>query len=361
MDTNHMNNPQRPRQPATPSPFRATDVVPARRIAQKQPVDQSAVPTPRIDQRTDQDLASQRELFGFDDIPVDVDDVPMSQIVRAWLRRGMRHSELEKHSKHVKSALNRKRIGGIKDDIKWAMAADLDEEELRPKSAPTASPPHHTNPSSTAQHAAPTSAPTSKSVDININFGEFPKLPKFAPKKLIRRVKPSKKTLLISGVILVFAGVGVTAWQFFAPNEYKLPIFGKEAVSPDKASLPKETPAYTTLTPDGASVEDWTRISPESSAPAYSYADTVEDTRIIVTQQQLPNGVRPGDDAELARIAASFSATDKHTDGDVVFYLGSAGGSTQHLITSKDGLLILIRAEQSIGDEAWSRYLYSLK
>lgn len=357
-----MNNSQRPQRP-TSSPFRTSETVPPRRLKAQLSIDQPPI-TPRTTKRTDQEMASQRELFGFDDIPVDVDDVPMSQIVKAWLRRGVRHSELEKYSKHIKSALSRKRFGGIKDDIKWAMAADLDEEELRPTPAPrptTPKKPHHRMNSASAQHTPAIQAPTSKSVDININFGELPKLPKISPKKLIRRAKPSKKTFIILSAALVLVLIIVTMWQLFAPNQYRLPIFGKEATTPEEASLPKETPSYTTLTPNGMTADKWTRISPESSAPAYSYADTVDETRIIVTQQQLPKGVQSGDDAELARIAASFSATDKHTEGDTVFYLGSAGGSTQHLIASKDGLLILIRAEQSLDEEIWVEYLASLK
>lgn len=347
-----MNTPERPKQPPTTNPFNST----------QSPSPRPSTPTANGNpaRRNKTQLASERELFGFDDIPVDVDDVPFTQIVKAWLKRGVRHSEVEQHGKRLGKLLNgRRRLGGVKNDIKWAMAADLDEEELRPTTPPPAKP--HTPHQQQQARIQATPTPTNRSVDININFGELPKIPKFSPKKLIKRLKLSKKKLLLICGLIILLTCAVTAWQQFAPNEYRLPIIGKQTEKPDKASLPKEKPTYTTLTPEGVAADSWTRISPEGSAPAYSYADTIDDTRIIVTQQQLPRGVQSGDDTEFARIAASFSATEKHTEGDTVFYLGSAGGSTQHVIASKDNLLILIKAEQPLDEDEWAAYLDALK
>lgn len=346
-----MNTPERPKRPTTTNPFSSTQSPSPR------PSTPASGATPG--RRSKSQLASERELFGFDDIPVDVDDVPFTQIVKAWLKRGVRHSDIEQHGKRIGKLFGGRRLGGVKNDIKWAMAADLDEEELRP-----ATPPPTAKPQAAQQqhsHTQTPQAPTNRSVDININFGELPKLPKFSPKKLLKRLKLSKKKLVLICIFATIAVCAVTAWQLFAPNEYRLPIIGKQAEKPDKASLPKEKPTYTTLTPEGVAADNWTRISPEGSAPAYSYADAIDGTRIIVTQQQLPRGIQSGDDAEFARIAASFSATEKHTDGDTVFYLGSAGGSTQHVIASKDKLLILIKAEQPLDEDEWAAYLSTLK
>lgn len=303
------------------------------------------------------DLAEQRELFGFDDIPIDVDDVPLRNLIGAWIKRGIRQSDLQRFKRFTKDH----GPSDLKNDLKWAIAADLDEEELQAASGKhsKATPPQATDGTPPQQHTV------TKNVDININFGELPKLPSLSRASVAQKIKslrPTRRTLL-GGSLVIFVVAGAGAAYYFWPSSY-VTLPDGQRVRTDSPEVREKLPQFSTVTPEGKDIRKlggWARVSPADSNPVFAYVDTIGDTSISVSQQPLPANLQGNTDEKIAELAKAYAATDEQKVDGQKYYVGTDSAGPQSVILAKDDLLILIKSAQKVSDDEWSDYIAGLK
>ncbi|MDB5177100.1 MAG: hypothetical protein JWN75_768 [Candidatus Saccharibacteria bacterium] len=312
------------------------------------------------------DLEAERESLGFDDIPMDdesMEGVRFRDIFRAWAKQSVKNTPIEKRLETAK--VKKQRLHDMKNDLKWAMQADLDEP-VKPNPKVPKKPLHpkiamHTNAKS--EHVA--AMPVSKSIDININIGSLPKIPKIkAPSKKviyshIRRALLNKKVLIIVGIILV-----LTAGYFGTMVIVKQHALSKNAGGNSGSDKIITTPDYGTFLPTGKDIGalgGWKRVSPPNGNPVFAYADKIDGTPISVSQQPLPDSFHPDVDEQVAELAKGFSATDKIDADGTKVYVGTSSKGPQSAILVKKDTLILIKSQAKISDSSWASYAKSLK
>ena len=125
-----------------------------------------------------------------------------------------------------------------------------------------------------------------------------------------------------------------------------------------------QTPDFATVLPEGKDINQlggWARVSPPDKDPAFAYVDVLDGIQLNVSQQQLPDSFKRDKDAELAKLAEQFSANQNITVGETVVYIGTSSKGPQSVITSIDGLLILIKSAGPLTNEQWSSYIASLE
>lgn len=357
------------------------------RFAPPTPAPVAPEPKKVIPDTTKQPLASQRELarqraaLGFDDIPIaSAEEVREEEQKRdrthKWAKKTYnKQFSAEKRQRVVKFFKNKEYLKW-KEDLEWAMRADRDdpaEEELPvAKAAPTLTPrrrekqhapapKHDSQPAATAPSVhsptPPTHVDAHKTIDININFGALPKLPK--PKLVreailasIRRIRWNRRTQIISGALAVVIVGGITYAVISAQNHPKT-----------TSTTIAQKPTYQTIVPSNkpASSLKWQRVSPPNGDPVFAYADTINGVSIFVSQQPIPDSFQPNVDDKVAELAASYTATDKISAGSTPIYVGTSAQGPQSVIFSKNNLLVLIKSASKVSDDAWASYASSLQ
>lgn len=348
----------------TPLPDRNRVPVPQRRseppknkVEAPQP---SPPPTPQIPkapQKTPQDLASDRESFGFDDIPVGddaEDDANFRDVFSAWAKQTIKLSPVEKklEEQKAKAKQKRRRIHAVKENIKWAMQADLDEPVAPRRQVPP--------PAQTTQSGAQPK-PESKSIDININFGSLPKFPsltkhlpsKTAIKSWVKQHVLSRRGLWVAlGCALLIAG-------YFCVSA----ILDHMDTS-RKTGTGDQSPTYETVLPANKSIDDlggWKRVSPPDRDPVFAYGDKIENTAISVSQQPLPENFKNDTDKKISELAESFGAATKIEVDGMTAYIGTSAKGPQSTILARNGTLVLIKSQATLSQDAWKEYIQTLK
>lgn len=349
-----------------------------------------AVETASTDPR---DLAAIREEFGFDDIPVSsTDDTKEAQSLRGiffvWTKQMYKQNFNGKRSKRVYNFVKDKEFLKWKDDLKWALKADMDDGESpladvdllngSQKSTVTSRRPQPEIPrrrqaqqlqSQQLQPQPKLAQPKSIDIDININFGSLPPLPKIpSPTKYFKQIPfTSFKNKLLS--------IRLTRRQQYIAGGVALvviclltipPLFLKQ--SPDGSggitSTSIQNPTFSTVVPSGKNISDlggWKRVSPPDRDAVFAFTDKINDINISVSQQPLPESFKKETDAKIAELAKNFSATDKVTVGDMAVYIGTSGKGPQSVILTKSNLLILIKSDAKIDDKQWAEYIKTLR
>ncbi len=188
---------------------------------------------------------------------------------------------------------------------------------------------------------------------------------KLSVKKNIKLTKiiVKKHKLASAGVsfaiLLVFAGGVGLVIKNHKNNVVVSDVQGVQSETPKiKTSV---TPDFATLIPKGKDIQalgGYARVSPENSAAAYAYRDSMNDVPIIVTQQKKPESL--SDQLKIENLAKAYNATKQvQVDGTVV-YLGKSEKGPQSAIFVKDDLLVLVKAEQEITDIYWVEYIGNL-
>ena len=201
-----------------------------------------------------------------------------------------------------------------------------------------------------------------KEVVVSINMPKL-KLPKLRGRRLAQfYASLSKKQRLTVGVmgLLVVASLG----GFFMYGDQPKDQAEKKKVAATTTSINGgEKPAYDTLLPEGKTIEElggWARVSPADKEPVFAFADTVNGVPIIVSQQPLPASFKKDAAAEIEKVASQFGAKEKITTDNLTAFLGTSIKGPQSLITSKNGLLILIKSDTKIENPAWADYIDAL-
>lgn len=154
----------------------------------------------------------------------------------------------------------------------------------------------------------------------------------------------NKKYQLIAGGIVLMGAAAVT-YVVARPK-------------PDTSS-----PTYDVVLPVRRTAEDlggWRRTSPADSEPVYAYSDEIDDTGIIVSQQPIPDQHKGNVADWVEKVAKGFSATTVIEAGGTDVYIGRSARGPQSLIFTKNNVLILIKSQKTISQEAWVQYINSL-
>lgn len=318
---------------------------------------------------SDAKLATDRELYGFDDIPVDeenMDHVRFRDIINAWMRQAIKHSPLEDKLKDASA--RKKRLNELKNDLKWAMQADLDEPVRPQRPLPVIKP---ENSKSVEQNenklADQKSSVDHKTIDINISFGSLPKLP--SPKKIyVSYLRPGllklRNFVIANRKIVASVALVLTACLIYSGAAPLIAYYTKSEHS--NTATPNDTaqsPDYPTLLPKNTAVSElggWKRVSPPDSNPVFAYADKINDTPISVSQQPIPNSFKPNVTDQLAELAKSFSAKNELDAGGTKIFIGTSAKGPQSAVLVKEDTLILIKAQAKISDSAWITYVQQL-
>lgn len=163
------------------------------------------------------------------------------------------------------------------------------------------------------------------------------------PKK---RFKITLKKAAIPTAILLIV---IVVWVVMSPEEEAQPVVNG--------------PNYTTILPEGESVVTlggWKRVSPPENDPVYAYSDEVSDVPITVSQQPIPSKFGRNIESQVKKLAQSYNATDKITADDTTVYIGTSSKGPQSVILTKDDLLILIKSQNRIPNDDWTKYIESL-
>ena len=176
-----------------------------------------------------------------------------------------------------------------------------------------------------------------------------------------------KKRLLRQGLIIVTVGL-MSLGALIIP---RLTLPKNSPTSSDHnqitnqtLALPKGTPDYDTLLPANKTIDSlggWTLISPTNSNPVYSYADSISNTSITVSQQPLPGKFVSSPESEVMSLAASSGATRQISSGNTKIYIAAKANGPQSLFLTKNNLLILIKSTATISDDQWIAYVSSLQ
>lgn len=164
------------------------------------------------------------------------------------------------------------------------------------------------------------------------------------------KVKPTnKKMLVIVAIFIVVITLGGIAL---------LAIQGK-----NQSRQTSQAPQYETLLPNGKTIHqlgEWKRVSPPNKAPVYSYTDMIENIAISVSQQPLPDSFKSEPELQVSKLAESYSATTKFDAEGTTVYLGTSALGPQSVIFTKNNLLVLIKSQNKINENAWKKYIQAL-
>lgn len=194
------------------------------------------------------------------------------------------------------------------------------------------------------------------------------------PPYVIRKLR-KKQRRLVRRLILVLVTIVLLSlwlWPRVFPNSRTisspLPFFGGSGndEQTDEGSYEKIAPDFSVLTPDGKSLEDiegWTFTPPgDDGTKFFAYLDSVGSVGLQVSQQELPPSFTTDASNQLEALATSFYANREleASDGTTI-YIGTSESGPQSLITTKAGLLILIKSSSMMSNEQWIAYIDSLR
>lgn len=172
--------------------------------------------------------------------------------------------------------------------------------------------------------------------------------------KLLRQPRLIISAILIIGIILVLG------WSSQQKNE----IIQPRTESTTSTKKPgDEAPRFTTVLPAGKSIADlggWTRVSPDSADPVFAYADTLDGSQIIISQQPLPDSFQSDPEGHIAELAKDYNASEKISTTNTTVYIGDSIKGPQSVIFTKSKLLILIKSSVKHSNDSWIRYINSL-
>lgn len=191
-------------------------------------------------------------------------------------------------------------------------------------------------------------------------------------KRKIKFPKISKRILLkVLAILITLTLLGSGLWYLFIYKKTSndIAVVSQDQTKPsginENPVLTKGEPEFTTLLPKGKSATDiggWTRVSPNNSDPVYAYADTIDDTKITVSQQSLPISFKDDPAKQLEALANDFQATQKlQASNNLTAYIGISANGPQSVIFIKKDVLILIKSDKIIKNISWINYIDSFE
>jgi len=165
----------------------------------------------------------------------------------------------------------------------------------------------------------------------------------------VRKLKLSKKAIIVSGAVFILFIVALCAW---AP--WRASTANNSLVTPDfQAILPRNISI--------AKLGGWQKLTPPDGTPVYVYTDSIDGVGVSVSQQPLPASLKDSTGAKVAEVAKGYSATKSMYADTTKVYIGTNADGPQSVIFSKNNLLILIKSRAVIKDDSWTTYIHSLE
>lgn len=192
---------------------------------------------------------------------------------------------------------------------------------------------------------------------------KLPDTKKLKQKSKAMLSKLSKRQKIAGGIIGVFL-VGFIGVKVFGGNK-PTKTNNQSVLSSNSSKIPLNvTPEFKVLVPGGKRIEDlggFAKVSPPNSAAAYAYVDSIGETRIKLTQQQLPQQFKEKPVTELEKLAKNYNASKLIQINDIAAYMGKSEEGPQTLIFMKDDLLVFAVAESELEEIQWVQYVSGLK
>lgn len=180
--------------------------------------------------------------------------------------------------------------------------------------------------------------------------------PAYATLQRKTAIVPRKKRIVAT--LLVVTALFIVGNYFLVSDEARTTADGSNRRTPVKG-----TPDYKTVLPAGKDIKDlggWTLVSPPNRDPAYAYIDKIGNTQINVSQQLLPDSLKPDTAEKVEQLAKGFGANEKVTVDGITVHIGTSEKGPQSVIFSKNDLLILIKSSVRIDSNEWAKYVNSL-
>lgn len=99
-------------------------------------------------------------------------------------------------------------------------------------------------------------------------------------------------------------------------------------------------------------------MTPPNGDASYVFVDSLKGTKIRVSQQVVPQGLKEDAARQAAQPEQNYRTLEA---GQTKVYVGTSAQGPQSVILSKNGLLILIKSEAVISDDAWISYINALQ
>jgi hypothetical protein len=180
---------------------------------------------------------------------------------------------------------------------------------------------------------------------------------KLPSKAAFRKLLSPKRIIIASTIVVAIIGCLIAGSLF---NQHTI---AKNAANNNAPNKIIENLEYQTVLPQGKSITKlggWKRVSPPDSDPVFAYIDAINGIAISVSQQPLPQSFKDDVDNQVAELAKKFAATTKIDADGTTVYLGTSAKGLQSVIFTKNGLLILIKSQNKIDNNAWAQYAASL-
>lgn len=176
-------------------------------------------------------------------------------------------------------------------------------------------------------------------------------------KKLLvqSRLAKNRKTSGLAAFVLLALVIAVVTTQ--------QRVFTKEEAKESSQNQLIENVEYQTILPAGKAIDTlggWKQVSPDGQDPVYAYTDTLGGVSISVSQQPIPDAFIGNTARRVAELAKSYGATTELTAGDTLFFIGTSAKGPQSVIFTKNNLLIMIKSESQITNDAWISYVSGL-
>ncbi len=163
----------------------------------------------------------------------------------------------------------------------------------------------------------------------------------------------TKKQKILAGIISVALLVVVVVIIAVSLNNTQ---------SPEQQSN-SSAPTFAAVLPNGKTISDlggWQRLDPPNSDPVYIFTDTINSVPISVSQQVLPTTFKSNLSQSVADLAKNYSATTELNAGGIKVYIGTSAQGPQSVIFTMNDLLVLVKSQGRIDNDAWVNYISKL-
>lgn len=203
---------------------------------------------------------------------------------------------------------------------------------------------------------------TTRTIEVKLTVPKIGWLEKFV-KKLVRLFR--KKWVRIGVVIIVLVAVSAVV-RFALPNtrDSERPVEEDQQPVVSEQDRTAKVPFYETLLPAGKTIEQlggWTRVSPPDRNAVFAYTDSIDNNRIVISQQPLPEDFKEDTEAQVEALAKGYKATEKITVSGLIVHIAKSAKGPQSIVFAKKGLLVLIRSSVTISNDQWIGYINSLQ
>ena len=180
--------------------------------------------------------------------------------------------------------------------------------------------------------------------------------------KLKRLLKKKKiRTILIVFIIAIICLIALIKINPFSNTEKTKEENPTLITEQDKTA---EVPFFETLIPAGKSIEQlggWTRISPKDKNAVFAFTDSIDNNRIVVGQQPLPEDFKENTEEQLESLAKTYKSSEKVTVNGTTIHIASSAKGPQAVIFVKNGILVNIRSSVTLTQDKWIDYVNSLQ